>query len=87
MSEKPIGKVTHFFDKISVAALKLEDELKVGDHVHFLGHGADFKQTVDSMQIEGESVETAKAGDEIGMKVDEKAKQGTEVFLAEEESE
>ena len=83
--EKLIGKVSHYFDKISVAAIKLEVGLKTGDEVHFLGHGADFTQTISSMQMNNEEITSAAAGDEIGTKVDEKVKTGTEVFLAEAE--
>ena len=42
--EKLIGKVSHYFDKISVAAIKLEAELNAGEEVHFLGHGADLRR-------------------------------------------
>jgi len=84
MAEKLIGKVTHYFDKISVAAVILGGELKVGDELHIIGHGADFNQTVDSMQIEGKNVVKAKKGDEIGIRIAGKAKPGTEVYLVQE---
>lgn len=82
--EKLIGHVSHYFDKISVAALKLEGDLKAGDQVHFVGHGADFSQTITSMQVDGQTVTAGKAGDEIGMKVDSKAKEGVAVYLVTE---
>ena len=47
-----------------------------------MGHGADFTQQVDSMQVEHEQIEKAKKGDDVGLKVDDKVKPGTEVFLA-----
>ena len=84
MPEQLIGKVTHYFDKISVAAIKLEGELKVGDQIHLLGHNADLIQKVDSMQVEGQEVSAAKAGDEIGLKVNAKAKEGAQVYLVTE---
>lgn len=82
--EKLIGTITHYFGKISVAAMKLEDSLKVGDVIHLVGHGADFTQTVSSMQIEGQNIETAKVGDEIGFKVESLVKEGVEVYLVTE---
>ncbi|MFH1457467.1 MAG: translation elongation factor-like protein [Patescibacteria group bacterium] len=85
MQEKLIGKVSHYFDKISVVAIKLEAELKAGDEVHFLGHGVDFTQVISSMQMNNEEITSAVAGDEIGTKVDEKVKSETEVFLVEQE--
>ena len=79
---KPVGKVTHFFDKISVAVVKLDAPLKVGEKIKFEGHGQSFEQTVDSMQMEHEKVETAKKGQEVGMKVAKPVKQGDLVFKA-----
>jgi len=81
--KKQIGMVTHYFGKISVAAIKLSDVLKVGDTVSFQGTTTNFEQQVDSMQIENESIEEAKAGDEIGMKVKDKVREGDKVFLIE----
>ena len=79
---KPIGKVTHFFDKIGVAIVKLEAALKVGEKIKFEGHGASFEQSVDSMQMEHEQVKEAKKGDEVGMKVSQPVKAGDLVFKA-----
>jgi putative protease len=58
MSGIRIGKVTHFFDHISVAMLALlEKPIKVGEMVHFLGHATDFKQEVRSLQIEHQNMD------------------------------
>ncbi len=81
-SAKPIGKVTHFFDKISVAVIKLDAALKVGDKIKIEGHGNSFEQTIDSMQIEHEQLKTAKKGQEVGMKVAQAVKEGDLVFKA-----
>ena len=83
MSEKEIGKVTHYFDKIRVAIVDLSDELKVGEKVHFKGHTTDFEETADSIQIEKVDVETTKKGDVIGLKVTEEAREGDKVFKVE----
>lgn len=87
MAKKSVGKVTHFFSKISVAVLELADELKVGDTISIEGRGETVEQTVDSMQIEHENIETAKAGDSIGLKTVKPVKPGDEVFKVEGESE
>jgi putative protease len=78
---KKIGKVTHYYGNIDVAILKLTNSLKVGDRIKFEGHGVDFEQEVSSMQINHESVEKAKKGDDVGLKVDQPVKEGTEVTL------
>ena len=79
--EKLVGKITHFFNKISVAVVKLtDDELNVGDTIHIKGKTTDFNQQVSSMQIEHQSIEKAKEGDEIGMKVDSPVHENDEVY-------
>jgi translation initiation factor IF-2 len=69
MSEIRIGKVTHYFDHISVAVLELTEKIRVGDTVRFLGHSTDFKQEVNSLQIEHLSVNEATQGQEVALKV------------------
>lgn len=75
-----VGKVTHFFDRISVAVLTLEDKLQVGDTVHFLGRSTDFKQKVESMQIEHQAVNQAGPGQEVAVKVTQNVHPGDSVF-------
>ena len=79
-NEKEIGLVTHFFSKIDVAIIKLKDELKVGDKILFRGGTTNFDQIVESMQIEHESVEKAKAGQSIGLKVKDKVRENDVVY-------
>ncbi len=51
--EKLIGRITHYFSRLSVCAIEVTDgELKVGDTIHISGKHTDFIQTVGSMQIE-----------------------------------
>lgn len=80
--KKPIGKVRHFFDKISVAVVELFSSLKVGDAIKVKIRDGEFEQTVDSLQVEHEAVQTAKKGDKVGMKVTQAVKEGDEVYLA-----
>ncbi|MCX8015809.1 MAG: translation elongation factor-like protein [Patescibacteria group bacterium] len=82
--EKLVGVVTHYFDKISVAALKLKAPLSIGDKILFRSHLGDlFEQEVTSMQIEHEPVKKAKKGDEVGIKVIQKVHEGNEIYLVE----
>lgn len=73
MPEQEIGRVSHYFNHIKVAALELTGELAVGDTIHIKGHTSDFTEVVDSMQIEHDNVENAGPGDSVGIKVPEKA--------------
>jgi hypothetical protein len=83
MAGKRIGRVTHFFDHIGVAALALTDTIRVGESLHFLGHGTDFIQAVTSMQIEHKSVESAGPGDDVALKVEQRVRPNDAVFRVE----
>ena len=82
MKEKEIGKVSSYFTNVEVAAVDLNGALKVGDKIHIKGHTTDFEQTIDSMQINKKSVKSAKAGDSVGIKVDERVRPGDIIYKA-----
>ena len=85
MPEQEIGKVTHYFGRIGVAAIEItQGTLAVGDTIHVKGHTSDFTQKVDSIQIEGQPVDTATAGQAVGIKVVEHAREHDVVFKVEE---
>ncbi len=79
---KLIGKVTHFFGKVSVAGIELSDTLKVGQTIAIEGSTTCFEERIDSMQIDNATVEVAGPGDLIGIKVSQKARVGDKVYLA-----
>ena len=79
--EKPIGKVTHYYDKIQVAVITLSKPLKIGDKIHFLGHN-EFAQVVTSMQFDHKPITVAKAKQEFGLKVDKPVAKNDKVFKA-----
>ncbi len=78
---KQIGVVSSYFSHVGVAAIKLSDELSVGDRVRIKGHTTDFEVDVNEIQIERKPVKKAKAGDHIGIKVPEKVRPNDKVFL------
>ncbi len=80
--EKPLGKVTHFFDKISVERIALTEALTVGDKIKFVNdaHGVNFEQIVDSLQLDHKELTEAKAGTEVATKTTQPVKEGTLVF-------
>jgi putative protease len=76
-----IGRVSHYFGKIQVAALELTDgDLSVGETIRIKGHTSDFTQTIESMQIDKESVERADKGQSVGIRAAEHARVGDEVY-------
>ncbi len=81
MDEQEIGYVSNYYKNISVAAIEITNgSVSVGDTLRFLGNTTDFELTVDSMQIEHESVTEAKKGDGIGLKIPEKVRKKDKVY-------
>ena len=80
MAQHPVGTVTHYFGKPQVGIVALTGHVTTGDTLRFLAHGADFKQTITSMQVEHAAVETASAGTEVGIRVDQRVREGTKVY-------
>lgn len=80
-AEKLMGEVTHFFGGIEVAIVKCKTPIAVGDTLHFKGATTDFALTVKSMQYDHKAIEKSKKGQEVGIKIDEKVREGDEVYL------
>jgi len=79
--EEFVGVVTHYFGHLSVAAIRLEaGGLRVGDTIRILGHTSDFRQRVESMQVEHQAVTEAGKRQEIGLKVSEHAREHDAVY-------
>ncbi len=84
--EEEIGKITHYFSKINVGILELsKGTLQVGDTIHIKGHTSDFYQKIESMQLEHNPVDKVKAGESVGMKVENPVRENDTVFKVTEE--
>lgn len=75
-----IGRVTHFYTRISVAVIELTGSISVGEKIVIRGANTDFEQIVESMQIEHENVERAEAGQSIGLRVSDRTREGDVVY-------
>lgn len=81
MEKELVGHVIDYFAKIGVAAIDIESgEIRIGDTIQITGHTTDFSQEIESMQIDKEEVDTARAGDSVGIKVEERVRGGDEVY-------
>lgn len=78
--KKLVGRVTHFFSKISVAGIELSHPLNVAETISIEGATTNFEQQVESMQIENQTVSEAKPGDIVGIKVKDKVRKGDKVY-------
>lgn len=77
---KVVGEITHYFPHVSAAVVKLSAPLKVGDRIKVVGGGNEFEQEVSSMQVDRKPIEEADKGDEIGLEVSEKVREGYKVY-------
>ncbi len=69
-TEEKVGVVTDYYAKIGVAAITLADgALRVGDRIRIRGHTTDVTQTVESLHVEHQPVQTAERGSEVALKV------------------
>ncbi len=75
-----VGRVSHYFSRINVAVIELKAPLAVGDRVLIKGLTTDLEQVVESMQIEHKDVQKAKAGQSIGLKVNDRVRENDTVY-------
>lgn len=80
---KPVGEVTHYYSHLGVAIVKFAKVVSVGVRVRFKGATTDFEESVSSMQYDHKPIDSAKKGQEVGIKVGEKVREGDQVYLAE----
>src|SRR3989344_1865954 len=81
MADIKVGKVTHYYDKLGVAVVDLDSSLKTGDRVKFTRDGKNLlEQEVSSIQSEHKNVDEARAGKSVGLKTEQKIKEGAEGY-------
>ncbi len=71
------GEVTHWYDHIGVAVVKLSKGLSVGDKIKVKHGDSEVEDTVISMQLDHKDLESAKKGQEVAIKISNKAKVGS----------
>ena len=82
-TEKEIGKIVHWYDKINVAVIKLAGKLSVGDKIKVKRHDSEFEETVSSMQLNHEAISSGKKGQEVAVMLSNKSHEGALIFPAE----
>ncbi len=79
--KEKIGEVFTYFSKIGVAGIRLTDGiLSNGDTISIEGATTNFEQTVDSIQIDKGTVDQAKVGQEVGIKVKDRVRPHDKVY-------
>lgn len=81
-SEERIGVVTHYYSHVSVAVIQLErGTLRVGDVIHICGQTTDFRQKVESLEVNHAPTTEVGPKDDFGLKVVDHAREHDVVFI------
>ena len=81
VSGEKVGVVVHYYTHLGVAVIRLnQGELQVGDTIHIKGHTTDFKQRIESMEVEHQRIIRAVTGQEFGLKVSEHVREHDDVY-------
>ncbi len=81
MKPKLIGEIIHYFPKPKVAVVKIKNPLALGDEVRVQGgKETDFTQKIESMEVDFKKIKKAKKGDEVGIKLKEKVREGYKIY-------
>jgi len=80
--DTPIGKVVHFFDRISVVVISLSSKISIGDEVRFVDnrHGIDFSQKIESLELDHKVFTEGQPQTEVATKVAQPVKEGALVY-------
>jgi len=74
MVKNPVGKVVHYYDKIGVSVVELNEDLSIGEKIRVLAYMGEFVQEVNSMRVLDKDVCLARKGLKVTIKMDNKVK-------------
>lgn len=74
--KKDVGRVVNYYNKVKVAELRIHDDLSLGDRILIQGNTTGSREhIVDSMEIEGKSIEKAPKGCNVAVALPFKARE------------
>ena len=74
--KKDIGRVVNYYNKVKVAELKIHDDLSLGDRILIQGNKTGSQEhVIDSMEINGKSIEKASKGCNVAVALPFKARE------------
>jgi putative protease len=65
---------------VNAAIVELTGEVRVGDTVQFHGHTTDFRHRISRLEVEHAPVDSARAGQTVGIQVTERVREHDGVF-------
>ena len=79
--KKDIGQVVNYYNRVKAAELRIWDDLKIGDEIMIQGQTTgSITHTIDSMQIEGESVDHVEKGSNVAIAMPQKVRENDFVY-------
>lgn len=79
--KKDIGQVVNYYNKVKAAEIRIWDDLKIGDKIIIQGRTTgSITHTIDSMQIEGESVEHVEKGCNVAIAMPHKVRENDFIY-------
>lgn len=79
--KKNIGKVVNYYNKIKVGEIQLWDDLNLLDEIVIQGNTTgSINQIVESMEINGKTIERAVKGENVAIAIDEKVRKNDHVY-------
>ena len=82
---KRIGTVSHYYAQSQAAIVRLDSgALHVGDAIHIRGHTTDFYERVEELKVDDRTVDAARAGQSVGIRLTRTVRENDGVFLLSE---
>ena len=79
--KKDIGQVVNYYNRVKAAEIRVWDDLSVGDKIIIQGQTTgSINLTIDSMQIEGKSVDNVKKGTNVAIAISDKVRHNDFVY-------
>ncbi len=79
--KKDIGQVANYYNKVGAAELRIWDDLKIGDKIIIQGQTTgSITHTIDSMQIEGKSVDNVGKNSNVAVLIPTKVRKNDFVY-------
>ena len=79
--KKDIGQVVNYYSKVKAAEIRVWDDLKIGDKIIIQGQTTgSITHTIDSMQIEGKSVDNVDKNSNVAILIPTKVRKNDFVY-------
>ena len=79
--KRDIGQVVNYYNKVKAAEIRIWDDLSIGDKIMIQGQTTgSVTHTIDSMQIDGRSVEKVKKGSNVAIAIPTKVRENDFVY-------